>query len=108
MRRDKRIFRRFQVNINRPVLFGLELLNFHFAFTNQTQGNGLNPPGRFRTGQFTPKNRRKREPPQIIQSTASHICRNKIVVYLARILNSFGNSVFGNFVENDSLNFLIF
>ena len=99
--------RGFEMRDEGPVFARDEGLDLELAVADEAQGDGLNPAGRARTGQFAPQYGREVEADEIVQRAAGEIGVDQRLVDLARILHGLEDRRPRDRVEDDALDALV-
>ena len=98
----------FEKGFDRPIFAVFERFDFHLAFANDPQGDGLHTASGAGPWQFAPQHGGQIKAHEIIKRAAGQICLDQWRVDLARVFHRFGHGRFGDCVENDAANWGVF
>ena len=96
----------FKLGNDTVVLFAFERFYFFFAFDDKSYGNALYTPGRERRLDFLPEHGRKFEADDSVEHASRLLSVDAVDVDVARVFDSVKDSVFSDFVKDDSPRFL--
>ena len=98
----------FKQGFDRPVFAVFERFDFHLAFANDPQCDGLHTASGAGPGQFAPQHGGQVKADKIIKRAAGQICLDQWRVDLAWVFHRFGHGGFGDRVENDAADGRVF
>ena len=85
------------------VWFAFEVLNFAFAFNNQSHSHALHTSSRQRRLDFLPEHRRKFETHNAVEHAPSLLSVDDVDVDVARVFDGIQEGRLGDFVKHDAL-----
>ena len=97
-----------QKSLYAPKFACVESFDFHFAFGQDAQTNGLYSARGFGTWQFAPQNGRKVKAHQVIECAAGKVCLNQWHIDLTRVLHRLCYSRLCNSIKNNTADGCVF